>query len=43
MIGMPFEFSASDICEDKRLLQLLTEHINKNEELRFLYMFQYRN
>ncbi len=34
MIGMPFEFSASDICEDKRLLQLLTEHINKNEELR---------
>ncbi len=34
IVGMPFEFGAHDICEDKRLLQLLTEHINKNEELR---------
>lgn len=26
-IGIPFEFSAEDICEDKHLLQLLTKHI----------------
>ena len=27
VIGIPFEFSAEDICEDKHLLQLLTKHI----------------
>ena len=34
LIGMPFDYSAEDICNDKHLLQLLTEHINKNEKLR---------
>lgn len=28
VIGIPFEFSASDICEDKHLLQVLTKHIH---------------
>ena len=29
VIGIPFEFSAEDICEDKHLLQALTKHINE--------------
>lgn len=28
VLGIPFEFNANDICEDKHLLQVLTKHIN---------------
>ena len=34
VVGIPFPYSASDICDDKRLLQKLTTHINEKEELR---------
>ena len=33
VIGMPFPYSASDICKDKTLMQELSLHIRKNEEL----------
>ncbi len=33
-IGMPFEYTEKEICEDKKLLQLLINHINGNKNLR---------
>lgn len=34
IIGMPFEHTEKEICKDKKLLQLLINHINDNENLR---------